>query len=213
MPTDVAHTCATGLSLTFKEDKFPNRGIYCATDARFRSTITLHHCQTNGLLSPKCAAVNYNVSDTTCTEISTPCTLAINDPTMEYIMFNKRVHSQCFTWVMLSEVTENHTRQVYNTNGDVRPEFYIKVGFIQLMRLAAGATLGQEHTESTMATMSLKSKYFLQVVLQPGCFMKLGCYCLRVPNLRDLQRKVRPHTPSCLHRRESLTCISLIIIQ
>ena len=52
--------------------------------------------------------------------ISTLCTLAINDPTMEYIRFNKRVHSQCFTWVVLGELTENHTRQMYNTNGDVR---------------------------------------------------------------------------------------------
>ena len=120
MLTYVAHTCATGLSLTFKEDNFPNRGIYCATGARFRSTIPLHHCKSNCLLSPKCAAVNYNVSDAICTEISTPCTLAINDPTMAYIMFNKRVHSQCFTWVMLSEITENHTWQVYNTIGDVR---------------------------------------------------------------------------------------------
>ena len=78
------------------------------------------HCQSSCLLSPKCVAVNYNVSDATCPEISTPCTLAINDPTMEYIMFNKRVHSQCFTWVVLSELTEYHTRQVYNTIGDVR---------------------------------------------------------------------------------------------
>ena len=120
MLTDVTHTCATGLALAFNEDNYPNRGVYCATGTRFRSIIPLHHCKSNCLLSPKCAAVNYNVSDATCTEISTPCTLGVNDPTMEYIMFNTRVQSQCFTWVVHNELTENHTRQVYNTIGNAK---------------------------------------------------------------------------------------------
>ena len=120
MLPDVAHTCKKASSLAFKKDNFPNGGIYCATDANVRSTVPLHHCKSSCLLSPKCTAVNYNVSDTTCTEISTPCTLATNDPTMEYIMFNKRVHGRCFTWVVRRELTKNHTRQVHDTIGDVR---------------------------------------------------------------------------------------------
>ena len=99
---------------------FPNRGLYCATHGGRRSNIPLHHCKSNCLQSSQCTAVNYNVSDATCTEMSTPCALAIYDSTMIYMLFNERVREQCFTWIMHSELTSSHTRQVYDKNGKKR---------------------------------------------------------------------------------------------
>ena len=122
--TDVTHTCTTGIAFVFNEEKFPNRGLYCATHRGRLSNIPLHHCKSNCLLSPKCAAVNYNVTiyNTIWRHMhwNIDSLYAIIDSTMIYMMLNERVHEHCFIWIKGSELTASHTRQVYNRNGNKR---------------------------------------------------------------------------------------------
>ena len=137
---DIAHTCTTQTSFVFREENYPNAGLYCSTQPLLSSKVPQHHCELNCIHSSKCVALNYNESDGTCAELSTPCVQADNDPTMLYMIFSKREQGRCFAWIVNNELTTNHTRQVYNTLGDVKlARILYQTGFYPAYVSANGA--------------------------------------------------------------------------
>ena len=137
---DIAHTCTTQTSFVFREENYPNAGLYCSTQPLLSSKVPQHHCELNCIHSSKCVALNYNESDGTCAELSTPCVQADNDPSMLYMMFSKREQRRCFTWIVHNELTTNHTRLVYDTFGDVKvARILYQTGFYPAYVSANGA--------------------------------------------------------------------------
>ena len=164
MFTDTVHAYTTGLSFEYEEENCPNIGVYCTTQPLLSSKVP-HHCKLNCIESLKCEAVNYNESGGTCTEILVPCVMANIDPTMMYIMFNKRIHSHCFTWVERREVMRNHTRQVYNRNGNVTvARILYKSGFCPAYTNSFGC-----YTGTGIQRINTANNVCEFLVLSPSC--------------------------------------------
>ena len=164
---DIAHTCTTQSTFVLREENFPNVGMYCPMPSLFSSKIPLHHCKLNCIHSSQCVALNYNESDGTCIELSSPCVQADKDPTMLYMMFNKREQRHCFTWIVRKHLMAKHTRLLYNTFGDVKVARIIyQTGFYPAYLSANGARC---YTGTGTQKLSSK-KYVCEVlVLSPSC--------------------------------------------
>ena len=162
-----AHTCTTQTSFVFREENFPNVGMYCPTPSLLSSKIPLHHCKLYCIHSSQCIALNYNESDGTCTELLTPCVQTDNDPTMLYIMFNKREQRHCFTWIWRKRLLAKDTRLMYTTLGDVKvARIVYQAGFYPAYLSANGARC---YTGTGTQTLSSRNNNCEVLVLSPNC--------------------------------------------
>ena len=105
--------------LKFYFVNYPNEGFYCPQNG-IANTYTTHNlCKLACIQSTACVAINYNISDSICTRMITPCPQANSEITMQYTLFSQRRIEECYQWRKLSTISPNHPRLVLNEKRSV----------------------------------------------------------------------------------------------
>ena len=80
----------------------PLEGKYCPGEGIDTPNLLPHQCKYICLQSISCKAYNYNTTERTCTRFTSPCSLAIADTMMEFMVFTERATDQCYQWIPYS---------------------------------------------------------------------------------------------------------------
>ena len=100
--------------LTFPSVNFPNKGFYCPHSGVAPTYTTQHLCKLACIPATTCLAINYNLSESRCTRLITPCPQANSEITMQYTLFYQRRIQECYQWRKLWTISTNHPRLVLN---------------------------------------------------------------------------------------------------
>ena len=100
--------------LTFPSITFPNKWFYCPHNGVATTYTTQHLCKLAYIQATTCLAINYNLSKSLCTRLTTPCPQANSEITMQYTLFSQRRIQECYQWRKLWSVSTNHPRLVFN---------------------------------------------------------------------------------------------------
>ena len=188
--------------------------LWNSTFVQFKSP--LHHYRLNCIQSPKCASVNYNECNGTCIELPVPCVLGDNNPTKMYMMYNNKVHNDCFHETALAELTANHIRQVYNTSNNRKVTRIL----YQTGAYPACARVNSAKCFSGTGTLWIKNNkddICEILVLSPSCtaawvLCKAGQPLTACTETEGPIADWMPHSLSCLQQRDSLTRIAFVIV-
>ena len=94
----------------------PYEGMYCIFEGTVFQKLLPHECQSMCLQSATCKAYNYNVTEGTCTQFSSPCPQAFSDSVMEFVVFRNTPVSRCYEWVPYSPGDPLDERMVATDN-------------------------------------------------------------------------------------------------
>ena len=102
--------------LTLLSVNLPNRGFYCPDNgiATSYTYTTQHLCKLACSQSTACVAINFNLSDSLCTRLITPCLRANFKITMQYTLFSQRRIQACYQWQKRFTVSTNNPRLILN---------------------------------------------------------------------------------------------------
>ena len=94
----------------------PHTGRYCPGDGVVTPHLLPHQCRFLCLQSSTCKAYNYNGTDMMCTRLTSPCSEAVADPTMHFMVFTEMPIDQCYQWVRYRRGDTVDPRMIYTTD-------------------------------------------------------------------------------------------------
>ena len=77
------------------------QGRYCIGKGTVTHNLLPHQCRYLCLQSSR-KAYNYNITEGTCTQFTSPCPQAYTHPVMEFVVFRETPVNQCYEWVPYS---------------------------------------------------------------------------------------------------------------
>ena len=119
----------------------PYEGMYCIGEGTVTHKLLPHHCQSMCLQSATCKAYNYNVTEGTCTQFSSPCPQAFSDPVMEFVVFRTTPVNRCYEWVPYSRGEPLDERMIATDN----PRFIVARLQVNNNDVVSHFTVGVDH--------------------------------------------------------------------
>ena len=96
----------------------PYNGRYCPGDGKVTPHLLPHQCRYMCLQSNTCKAYNYNNSEGTCTQFTSPCPQAYPDNLMEFMVVPAKTMDQCCQWVPYTPNDPVGTRMISTDDPD-----------------------------------------------------------------------------------------------
>ena len=94
----------------------PHTGKYCPGDGVVTPHLSPHQYRMVCLQSSTCKAYNYNGTDMKCTRLTSPCSQAVADTMMNFVVFTEIPIDQCYQWVPNSPGDTVDPRMIYTTD-------------------------------------------------------------------------------------------------